>query len=117
MFDIYINGEKIPMPTQWDESYTAVETVNQTEDGYDQIDLVRYGKLTVSASMQTTSFWKDKMYAFSKLRSFTLVRPDPDGLASRTVRIRDFNASKVQYSEKVQGTSGLWTVTFSIYEF
>ena len=119
MYQIYINNTQLPAPQQWDESYTEVETINQTEDGHDQISQVRNNKLNVSASFNCSSYWYRLFHHYAMSRSVTLRRFDPmeGGMTDRTMYIRGFNASYQLYSDKLGGTYGAWVVTFTMTEF
>lgn len=114
---IKFNNVTIPYMSGWEEGFEVVENVYETEAGTDDVEIVRYGKLTVSCS---TTCFVDTLRAlipFSTMNSFTLTRYDPltGGNTTSTVRMRDF---KYKLKEKTWNTGdGIWDVSFTLKEF
>lgn len=110
---ISINGTKIPNPASLTMSAEDIETTAQSEGGYDLVNIVRLGKLKATANMDLTSWWADKMEVFCQLPQCQLK------IGNRTyrARLRGFSKSLVEDSEYVNGTNGLWKVSFNITEF
>ena len=40
-----------------------------------------------------------------------------NGYTNRVMRIRDFKASPVEWSERMKDTDGIWNISFSLEEF
>ena len=118
-YPIRFDGETIFTPTSWEEESVVVETVNETEAGTDQIIVIRYDKLTVSASFQCSSRWAGKFKTYSKQSDITVSLYDIETHAykDRTMRMRSFKATPIEHSERKRGTDGLWTVSFTLEEF
>lgn len=118
-FPIYFNETKLFEPTSWDEVPDVIENVYTTEAGYDQIDLIRTGKITVSAKFQCSDKWAAIFAEFSEMNSFTLKSYDVKAkdYKTRTVRMRDFDPGLKDDSHKTAGTNGLYEVTFNLKEF
>lgn len=116
---IKFNGETIITPVQWDESYSTIETEMQTEAGTTKTIVVRNGILSVSASWQVSSYWYKKLMNFAQAGSITLNTFDPISgtYTDKTVRIRDVSSSFLRFSEKINGTDGLWTFNCNIKEY
>lgn len=113
------NGTEIPWPTKWEESSSVVEIVNETEAGTDQINVIRYDKLSVAAGFNVTSFWASRLKTYSRqgVISVHLFDVEENGYKERTMRIRDFSMNMVENSEKKKETNGLWEVSFNLEEF
>lgn len=118
---IKINNVVMPQPQQWDEAYEEVEVVNTTEAGTDQVNLIRSGKLAVTASFNCSSRLYETLFMLYKERTVTLKRfepdQDPETSDTRTMRIRGFTASRQLYSGTTPGTNGVWLVSFTMNEF
>ncbi len=118
-YPILFDEEAIFEPASWDEDSEVIETINQTEAGTDQIVVTRYDKLTISCSFQCSSAWTKKFKEYSQQDSIEVSIYDhiEQEYEVRTMRIRDFKIQLVDNSWKVQGTSGLWNVSFNLTEF
>ena len=118
-YPLYFGDEKIPFPKRWEEQYDTIETVNQTEAGTDQVLVVRYGKLTVSAQFNCSSRWAAKFASYRdagplQVKGYDIKAQDYE---VRTMRIRDFHSALVEDSKSTPGTTGLYTITFSLEEY
>jgi hypothetical protein len=118
-FPIYFDGVKLFSPASWEESYSVVESTNQTEAGTDQVIVTRYDKLSVSASFQCSSRWAAKFAEFRDKDSIQVKLYDlkTQDYKARTMRIRNFKTGPGKNSEKTKGTNGLYTVSFDLEEF
>lgn len=118
-YPVLFNEEEIIRPSSWSESYGVIESVNETEAGTDQVVVVRYDKLSVSASFKCSSTWAGKFKRYSvqgrvHVSMYDLARED---YRQRIMRIRNFKASPVEGSHLTSGTNGLWEVSFDLEEF
>ncbi len=109
---ITINTTTLPNPTSFTLDEETVENVFQSEAGTDLAAVVRYGKVKASATFQVSSFWRDKLKAFSQTASQS-VTIDGDTM---TMRIRNYKAKLLKNSENVANTDGLWTVSLDFIE-
>ena len=109
---IVINSETLPNPTSFSASEETIENVYQSEAGTDLAQVVRFGKVTASATFQVTSFWRDKLKGYSQTATESVTI---DG-TTMTMRIRNFSQKLVPNSENVEGTDGLWTVSIDFIE-
>lgn len=112
------NNEEILYPIAWSESFSTIESINQSEAGTDIINVVRYKKLSVSASFKVTNTWLKKFEDYADVDTFTLKRYDGsiNGYDERTVRMRNFASNRVQHSEDLTSTVGIWEVSFTLEE-
>lgn len=118
-YPVYFGAEKIPWPTKWQEKYENVETVNSTEAGTDQVLVVRYGKLSVSAQFNCSSRWTAKFVAYSKAGPIDVKAYDMETqkYKTRSMRLRNLQITQVENSHNTAGTIGLYTVACSLEEY
>lgn len=119
-YPIKINNTPIPVPIEWSETSNVVENANTTEAGTDVIDVLRVDKLTVTASFDVSSSWLATFKGWANSTSALTVKiydSVTDAYAERSMRIRNFVANLVPYSDRTSGTIGLWNVTFDLIEF
>ena len=115
-----INNIIIPVPIASNEISEVVENAMTTEAGTDVIDVMRVDKLTVNASFNVSSAWLSTFKDWSKSTSALTVQiydAVSGAYVSRNMRIRNFNYSLVQNSDRTSGTIGLWELTFDLIEF
>jgi hypothetical protein len=119
-YPIYFDDTKLFTPESWEESYTVVESTNQTEAGTDQVIVTRYDKLSVSASFPVFEPVGGEVrgvpgQGFSiQVKLYDL---KTQGYKTRTMRMRNFKTGPEKNSEKTRGTNGLYTVSFDLEEF
>lgn len=119
-FPIYFNSTAIDIkPRRWNVSYANISSSNQTEDGGDHIEFLRFGKYSVSAQFRVTDNWASTLKSFSALPSFTLRDYDigQKAYVERTVRMENFAANLIIGSERLNATNGVYDVTFSLVEY
>ncbi len=118
-YPIYFDETELFTPESWEESYSVIESTNQTEAGTDQVIVTRYDKLSVSASFQCSSRWAAKFAEFRDKDSIVVKLYDlkTQNYKTRTMRIRNFKTGPEKNSEKTKGTNGLYTVSFDLQEF
>lgn len=115
-----INNTTIPVPISWNETPEVIENVMTTEAGRDISDVMRVDKLTVNASFNVSSAWLSTFKGWANSTSALTVQiydAVSDAYVSRSMRIRNFNYSLVQNSDRTSGTIGLWELTFDLIEF
>lgn len=112
------NETQILYPLTWDETRNVVETVSTSEAGTDIIQIVRKGKLNISASFKVTKEWLKTFQEFSELDTFTLSRYDASlgNYTTHTVRMRSFKAKLIKNSWKLADQEGLWEISFNLLE-
>lgn len=119
-YPVVINAVNLPVATLWNETAEVVENVNTTEAGTDVTDILRVDKLTVNASFDVSSTWLGTFKGWANSTSKLTVKiydSVTDAYITRYMRIRNFSYNLVQYSDRTNGTIGLWTVTFDLIEF
>lgn len=118
-FPVKINAVELFQANKWEEDSETVESVQTSEAGTDIATVTRYDKLTVSAEYRCHSAWLGKFKAWSKADTLTVDIYDPvtDKYLSRTMRMRNFKTSLIEFSEKVKDTNGVWGVSFTLEEF
>ena len=118
-FPISINLTELPFPHKWQESSNVVETVNKTEAGTDQVEVVRYDKLTISCEFGCTNTLVATLKGFSKMSSLSVKCYDAetDAYKERTMRMRKFSVRCADGSHTLDGVRGVWNVSFDLEEF
>lgn len=118
-YPVKINNVELFPANKWDEDSEVVENVQTSEAGTDITTVARYDKLAVSAEYRCHSPWLGKFKAWSKADTLTVQIYDPvtDKYMSRTMRMRNFKTSLIEFSEKVKDTQGIWNVSFTLEEF
>lgn len=105
-----INNTVLPIPAGWQESYGTIEQVNESEAGTDLCHLIRANKLTLSITSNLTTEQKDALLAYSALGTVTVTI----GSASKVMRLREVEASRVRWSER--NTTELWECSYKLLE-
>lgn len=109
---ISVNSVTLPNPKSFSLNEETVEHVYESEAGTDLTQVVRYGKVSAKATFQVSSFWRDKLRAYT-MAATQSVTIDGD---SMTMRVRNFSEKLIENSENVEGTDGLWTVSLDFIE-
>ena len=118
-YPIYFDDTKLFTPENWAESYNVIETTNQTEAGTDEVIVVRYDKLSVSAEFACSSKWAATFAAFrdKDIIAVKIYDLKTSGYKTRQMRMRNFSTGPEKGSEKTRGTDGLYTVSFDLEEY
>lgn len=114
-----INNIQLFPPDKWEETSEVVEETYQTEAGTDQASVTRYDKLAVDAQYRVNSEWLKQFKMWAKVDSLDVSIYDAtaNGYTYRVMRMRDFKASPVEWSERMKDTDGIWNISFSLEEF
>lgn len=112
------NQTEILWPLTWNEAFSVIENVQQSEAGTDDVSITRDDKLSVSCSFKVSPEWLTVFREFKAMDSFTLSRFDgtTNGYDTRTVRMRNFSQNKIRHSEEALDGSA-WEVSFTLEEF
>lgn len=116
-----INNVTLPNePTSWSTRRDVVENVGTTEAGTDVVDLMRVGKLTITASYNVSSDWLVRFEGWADETSPLSVKlydPATSAYIIKDMRMRNFTSDYVNYSKNTSGTLGLYVVSFDLIEF
>lgn len=120
-YPIIMNGTTLPFfPSKWERNPKDIKVTNQSEGGHDIIQRIRSNKMTISASfVLADAAWVGFFEGLKELDSFTLKEYSPrlDDYEQRTVRIEDLTDSPRRKTEKLEGVTGVWDISFTIEEF
>lgn len=118
-FPVKINGTVLFEASGWEENSAVVENKYETEAGTAQVSVTRYDKLSVSAQYRCHSDWLAVFKQWSQTDSLEVDIYDAQekGYKRRTMRIRSFKSSLIEFSERVEDTNGVWDVSFTLEEF
>lgn len=118
-YPLMFNNDVLKYPDSFNIEEQTVESVNQTEAGTDQVQLVRTGKIKISVSHLCLAdeliFYKN----YSTLPKFILKYYDPslNGYATKTVRMRGLKYPLSKGSYRLDGVRGVYSVSFTLEEF
>lgn len=114
-----LNDYTLPWANSWEESSEVIENTMVSEAGTDLTNVVRYDKLTITASYRCMSDVAQKLKELSKANTLILTRYDieQEVVEERTMRMREFTANLIKDSHKVGISNGLWEVSFTLIEF
>lgn len=118
-YPILFDTDEIYYPKSFSIDEQVVETVNQTEAGTDQIQLIRTGKIKISYSTTCKSKYLNLFKQYSRKASFTVKYYDTEleGYATKTVRLRGLKYSLSQSSYDLENVDGVYNVSFTLEEF
>ena len=120
LYPIIFDDVTIPFyPSSYDRSDDKVSVINQTEDGHDDVELIRVEKTSLSLTFNVNSHWAAILKDFRKKSSISVQIYDLEtgGYKTKTMRMEDYSESLLQYSEKTPGSMGLYTISFALEEF
>ena len=116
-----INNVTLPNePTSWSTRRDVIENVGTTEAGTDVVDIMRVGKITITASYNVSSVWLVQFEAWADETSPLTVKlydPATSAYITKNMRMRNFNSDYVKNSKNTSGTLGLYVVSFDLIEF
>lgn len=118
-YPIFFDTDEIKChPNKWEVTYTNIYKSNQTEDGHDDIEYVRFGKATIATSFPCTSRMASLFRTYSEKPSFVVkyYEPKANTYTERTVHMEDIKESLEPLSRNTPGTTGLYTIEFTLYE-
>ena len=117
-YPIYFDEDEVLRPTDWSEDFSVVEKVNKTEAGTDIRVVTRYDKMTADATFYVTDKWAKFFKTYSQKPSFTLKKYDvlTEGYEERQVVLRGLKIERLQKSEKIVVSNGLYAVSFKLEE-
>ena len=118
-YPIKINSTDLFRPEKWSVSRGVVENTFQTEDGKDNVIIVRTGKVTIDAEFACTASWASTFEGWNTSNSLTVKYYDPatSGYIEKTMRMRDFKMDLNVYSDRTSKTLGAYMVSFKLIEF
>ena len=119
-YPIIFDNTTIPFyPSAYDRSDDKVSVINQTEDGHDDVELIRAEKTSLSLTFNVNSHWAKILKEYRRKSSISVKIYDLElgGYATKTMRMEDYSESLLQHSEKTHGSMGLYTISFTLEEF
>ncbi|MCQ2369394.1 MAG: hypothetical protein MJ007_02825 [Paludibacteraceae bacterium] len=107
-----VNGVQYPNPAKFSLSIKNNEAVNLSEVYTELVSVNRLYKFGFTATMQVTSYWRDKIIADCK-KPLSVVTVDGE---TYTGRLRASGLDLEENSENTKGTRGLWTFKLTFTE-
>ena len=113
---IKLNGMNILTPLKWTESFSNVETINETEAGTKQIMVTRRNRRTVEAQFRCTSEWLNRL---SALNNADLVHAEYSDVLTGfgveyDMHITEYKADFIYHSEESEDTDGVWNISLKM---
>lgn len=118
-YPLMFDNDVLKYPDTFSPEDQTIETVNQTEAGTDQVQLVRTGKVKISVAHTCLADDLILYKTYSLKPKFTLKYYDPtlNGYATKTVRLRGLKYPIVKGSYRLDGVRGVYNVSFTLEEF
>lgn len=119
-YPIYFDTTEITIRhRQWNRVYSNVLNINQTEDGHDDVEVIRLGKATIAAQFRCTDTWAATLAAFNDQPSIAVKYYDVVTKAYVTMNMRMDNLSvrEIKGSDRLSATNGVYDVSFNLVEF
>lgn len=108
-----INDILMPETSSFEELHEHLENVFQTEDGHDLAVRIRPMKRTFNVAWEgADQTLKYNAEYFCNARTVTVTFDN----ATITCRARDLKESLVRYSNRYDGSKGLWDISFTLKE-
>ena len=117
-YPILFDETPLLRPVKWQESRDVIENVMTTEAGTDYIEVVRNGKLKVSASFGVTGRWAAIFQEFSTKKTIEVSIYDviEQDYVVYEMRLRDYRAKLEKDSQLLDAVDGVWDISFSLEE-
>ena len=108
-----------PTRQSWSINYYNIYNENMTEDGHDDIEMIRRGKVGIYVSFQCTDRWASIITQFNNQTMISVKYYDivTKAYITRTMHMEDLNVQEVKYSERCQESNGLYVISFNLMEF
>jgi hypothetical protein len=113
---ITINTLQIPGTDDFGIASENVGTTTVTEAGTKARDMVRYGVRTYHYTNVLTSYWKEQLFALSKLGTVTVTAEGLGTASGVTMFIDNFEAKLQNGTRSAFSGSALWKVSFDLME-
>lgn len=119
-YPIVIDNTEVPIKKQqWNRSYVNVSNIAQTEAGTDDVEVLRFGKTTISASFKCTDTWA-KFFAECNGKPYLTVKfydLETETYAEKTMRMDSLTINEIRFSDRIDVSNGLYNVSFRLLEF
>lgn len=103
----------------WSVSSQKIEQKYTTEDGYDDVDIIRESKRSISCSFTCTDKWFKFFEEYSLKTKFVFSEYSPtiQGYATYEVRMKDFQYSEMPESDNMTLQGSIYDVSFTLEEY
>lgn len=105
--------------TQWSETLDNITNERETEEGTDDVEVIRTGKATITASAQCTDRWAGIFESFNNAGAIQVktYSARTKGYITREMRMVGYSSELVEYSDRIESTNGLYYVSFDLVEY
>lgn len=119
-YPIKFDDTVIPFyPNGYDRDDGKVTVVNQTEDGHDDVEMVRTEKTILSLSFLVNARWAGILQGYKNKTSIEVSIYDPleDGYTVKEMWITSYTSTLEPYTDRLYESEGLYTVNLTLEEF
>ena len=119
-FPVYFDETEISInKRQWRINKGNIITQNTTEAGTEDIEILRFGKTSISAQFRCTDEWTSTLMAFASQPSVTVKFYDPEikTYATKVMHMDGVNVAQTKYSDELDVTNGIYDISFTLVEF
>lgn len=119
-YPIMFDGAEIKVDfSQWDESLNNIVNERETEAGTDSVDVIRFGKRTVTCSAACSARWCGIFENYNSQLVIKVKYYDPaaSDYVLRDMRMANFSKSLVLNSDTLEKSNGLYNVSFDLVEY
>lgn len=106
-------------PSGYSRTDDKLETVNQTEDGHDDVEIKRTEKTSISLSFNVNDRWAAIFQEFRRKPQISVQLYDKvtRDYETKIMRIEDYSESLEPNSDRIDESMGLYSISFTLEEF
>ena len=119
-YPIYFDETEIAIKhLQWNRSFVNISNSFQTEDGHDNVEVIRRGKTTISAQFRCMDEWVSILSAFNAQPSINVKFYDvvSQDYVTLVMHMENLSVQEIRRSDRLSVTNGTYNVSFSLQEF
>lgn len=106
-------------PNGYDRDDVKVAVVNQTEDGHDDVEMVRTEKTNLALSFLVNARWAGILQGYKNKSSISVSIYDPidDDYVVKEMWITSYTSSLEAGTDRLQESEGLYSINLTLEEF
>ena len=119
-YPVLINGTQMDVEwLQWDVAKNNIVSSQETEAGTEDMEVIRTGKVSISALVQVSDRWAHIIDGFNDIPVLPVKYYDVSALnyVEKSMYMSDLSIELAQYSNRQTLSNGLYTVSFKLTEF
>ena len=119
-YPIYFGTEEITIPhLTWSVGYANNVVINPTEAGTDDVEYIRFGKVTIRAQFRCMDEWTSFFARYNNLPGFEVKYYDVESkeYVTKIMRMDGLSISERRRSDTLEVTNGTYDISFNLVEF